>query len=140
MKRLFILALIALVFVGACGKKQVKRTSEDSKLATEAFAVAETIKEAYLKRDISGIEKNTTKDGFRSVEGVMKSFDSAELVFNPVLVEMEDNTVNLNISWTGKWKKGGNTTEERGMAVFIMSGRPLKVDNILRSNPFKYPE
>ncbi|MCL5236632.1 MAG: hypothetical protein M1353_02120 [Nitrospirae bacterium] len=140
MKRFLALALIMFVFVASCSKKEVKRTSEDSKIATEAFAVLETVKGAYIKRDINALEKNTTREGFRAISGVMRSFDSAELTFNPVLVEIEDNTVNLNVSWTGKWQKGGKTTEERGMAIFVMTGRPLKVNDILRTSPFKYPE
>lgn len=140
MKRFLALTLIMLVFVVACGKKEVKKTSEDSKLATEAFAIADAVRMAYLKRDINALESNTTREGFRAVSGVLKSFDSAELTFNPVLVELEDNAVNVNISWAGKWLKGGKTTEERGMAVFVMTGRPLKLSGIVRTNPFKYPE
>ncbi|HEX8949013.1 MAG TPA: hypothetical protein VF790_08640 [Dissulfurispiraceae bacterium] len=140
MKRFLVFALVLLAFTASCGKKEVKRTSEDSKVATEAMALAETIKQAYLKNDLSALEAHTTRKGFKVISDMLKSFDSAELTFTPVWVEIEDNTVNLNVSWTGKWQKNGKVTEERGMAVFIMSSRPLKVDNILRTSPFKYPE
>jgi len=142
MKRLLFVAvvLIMAVLAASCGKKAVKRVSEDSKIATETFAVVDAIKKAYLKRDLLEIEKNTTKDGFREINSMMKSFDSAELDFNPVLVEIEEGTVNLNVSWTGAWTKDGKTTQERGMAVFVLKGMPLKVDAVLRANPFKYPE
>jgi hypothetical protein len=134
------LVLIMAVFVVSCGKTAVKKVSEDSKIATETFAIVEAIKESYINKDVLGIEKNTTKDGFRAISSVLKTFDSAELTFNPVLVEIEEGTVSLNISWKGTWKKGGNTTAERGMAVFVLKGMPLKVDAVLRANPFKYPE
>jgi hypothetical protein len=142
MKRLFWMAvvLIMAVFVVSCGKAAVKKVSEDSKTATETFSIIDAIKEAYINKDLLGIEKNTTVDGFRAISSVIKTFDSAELTLNPVLVEIEEGTVTLNVSWKGIWKKGGKTTEDQGMAVFVLKGMPLKVDAILRSNPFKHPE
>lgn len=140
MRRLLIFAFIILAFVVSCGKKEVKKVSDDSKLATEAFALAETIKDAYVKRDMDTLARNTTKEGLRTISGSMKVFDSAVVTFNPVWVEIDGDVINVNISWTGTWQKSGKTTEERGMAVFVMKGRPLKVDNVLRATPFKYPE
>ena len=142
MKRLLFVAvvLIMAVLAASCGKKAVKKVSEDSRTATETFAVVDAIKKAYLKKDVLEIEKNTTRDGFREISSMMKSFDSAELDFNPVLIEIEEGTVSYNVSWTGIWTKGGKKTEERGMAVFVLKGMPLKVDAVLRANPFKYPE
>lgn len=128
------------VFVVSCGKEAVKKVSEDSRMATETFAVVNAIRESYIHKDVLEIEKNTTQDGFRTISSMIKPFDSAELTFNPVLVEIEEGTVNLNVSWKGTWKKDGNTTDERGMAVFVLKGMPLKVDAVLRSNPFKYPD
>jgi hypothetical protein len=138
MKRLLVYAIILFVFVASCGKGEVKKVSEDSKMATEAFSLAEKIREAYAKKDLSTIEKNSTREGFRTISSALKTFDSVDLTFSPVWVEIEDNVVHLNISWKGIWQKGGKTTEERGMAVFVLKGRPLKVDNILRANPFRY--
>jgi stage V sporulation protein SpoVS len=140
MKKILIVMLMMLAFIASCGKGGVKKVSEDSKTATEAFAVAEEIRNAYIKRDIQGIGKNTTRDGFRIISSAMKSFDSVDLTFNPVWVEIDGDIVNLNISWEGTWQKAGKTFEERGMAIFVLRGRPLKVDNILRSNPLRYPE
>lgn len=140
-RRLFVaVVLIIVVLAASCGKKAVKRVSEDSKIATETFAVVDAIKKAYLQKDLSEIENNTTKDGFREISSLMKSFDTAELDFNPVLIEIEEGTVNYNVSWTGTWTKDGKKTQERGMAVFVLKGMPLKVDAVLRANPFKYPE
>ncbi len=132
--------LVMAVLVVSCGKKEIKRVSEDSKTATETFAIADEIKDAYLKRDLFDIEKNTTRDGFKQIASVIKSFDSAQLTFSPVLVEIDGGNVSLYVSWKGAWVKDAKTTEDRGMAVFIFKGVPLKVDAILRGNPFKYPE
>lgn len=140
MKRLVALGLILLIFVAACGKKEVKKVSADSALTTEAFAVAEKIREAYLKGDRATIERYTTGAGYRSIIAARKSFDSAELTFSPMLVEIYGDTIHLYISWNGTWKRGGKTTEDRGLADFIMKEKPLKLDEILRENPFSRPE
>ncbi|MFO0752340.1 MAG: hypothetical protein U0411_03320 [Thermodesulfovibrionales bacterium] len=142
MKRLLLYALLMLALVVSCssGKKEVRRESADSKIAKEAFALSETLREAYVKRDTSVLEKNTTREGFRALTGVMRPFDTARLSFNPVWVEIEDGTVQMNVQWNGHWLKGDHVTEERGMAIFVLQGKPLKLDKILRANPFKYPE
>jgi stage V sporulation protein SpoVS len=140
MKKILFLAIVMLAFTASCGKKEVKKVSEESRAATEAFAVAEEIRAAYAKKDLSAIERNATKNGFRAITNVMKTFDSVDLTFSPVLVEIDGNAVHVNVSWKGVWQKGGKTTEERGMAVFVLKGSPLKVDNVLRATPFKYPE
>jgi len=140
MKRLLALGLILLAFVGACGKKEVKKVSPDSKLTTEAFEVADKIREAYLENDRAAIERYTTRGGYASISISRRSFDSADLTFTPVLVEIYGDTVHVYISWTGTWKKGGKTIDDRGLADFIMKEKPLKLDEILRENPFRRPE
>lgn len=139
MKKVFII-LIALFPLISCGKKEVKQATYESKTTQEAFAVAEAIKDAYLKRDLSGIEKNSTKEGYRELLGAIKTFDRADLTFEPKWVEIEDSTVSLKIAWNGTWVVRGQTTEERGLAVFVFEGMPLKLSRILRANPFRQPE
>lgn len=135
----FFSLIVMILFISSCGKKEVKKVTEESVIATEAFSVLEEIKEAYTKRDIKSIEKRSTKDGFKKIVGSMKTFDSVELTFSPVLVEIENERVSVNVSWKGIWKKDNKMTEERGMAVFILRDRPLKIDDVLRANPFIYP-
>jgi hypothetical protein len=132
--------LIILLLLSSCGKQEVKPVSEDSKIAQEAFKLAEVIKNAYVKNDRITMERNSTKEGYRELSGVMKSFDEAELLFTPRKVEIEDSTVYLNLTWNGTWTVGGKRTEDRGMAIFVMEGWPLKLDRVLRSNPFRQPE
>ena len=59
MKKALILLLIAVLPLLSCGKKEVKKVTDESKTAQEAIALAEEIKEAYLKRDLAVIEKKT---------------------------------------------------------------------------------
>jgi hypothetical protein len=134
----FILSLIFLL--ASCGKKDVKPVSEDSKIAQEAFRLAEVIKDAYINNDRSTIERNSAKDGYKEIIEVRKSFDSAELTFTPRWVEIEGTTVHLHVAWNGTWIVKGQRTEDRGLAVFVMEGNPLKVVKVLRENPFKQPE
>ncbi len=139
MKKLLII-LIALSFLISCGKKEVKQVTYESKIAQEAFTVAETIKEAYLKRNLSEIEKNSTKEGYRELLGAMKSFDRANLIFEPKWIEIGKSTVSLKIVWNGTWVVREQTSEERGTAIFVFEGSPLKLSHILQANPFRQPE
>ncbi|MGO9614365.1 MAG: hypothetical protein ACLPX5_15220 [Dissulfurispiraceae bacterium] len=140
MKKLLTGTLILLLLIASCGKKEVKKQSEDSKLAMQAFEVVEAIREAYVNKSLRTLESNTTKEGYRTMLSSMKDFDSVEMNFNPVLMEIEGDDVSINISWRGKWHKGEKISEERGMGVFLLKGKPLKLDNILRGNPFIYPK
>ena len=140
MKRFLTLGLILLVFITACGKKEVKKVSSDSALTIEAFTVAERIREAYLKNEFATLENLSTREGYRSIINARKNFDSAELTFTPTLVEIYGDTVHLYISWNGIWKKGVNVTEDRGLSVFVLKEKPLKLDEIMRTNPFSKPD
>lgn len=132
--------LIVLLLLSSCGKQEVKPVSEDSKIAQEAFKLAEIIKNAYVKNDRVTIQRNSTEEGYQELIGAMKSFDDAELFLTPRKVDIEDSTVYLNLTWNGTWMIGGKKTEDRGMAIFVMEGRPLKLSRVLRSNPFIQPE
>jgi hypothetical protein len=136
----FILFLVAMLLLVACGKKEVKPVSAESQLAQEAFELADSIKKAYVKKDKSTLEEYTTPDGYRELVAAMKSFDSAELTFTPTWVEIRDSQVSLNISWKGTWTVRGKNTNESGLAVFLLEGSPLKLSRVQRENPFRQPE
>jgi hypothetical protein len=142
MKRLFALGLILLVFVlvGSCGKKEVKKPTADSMATVAAFEVIENLRQAYVKNDRDLLERNTTKLGYVNIAGGRKSFDSVEMTFAPALVEIYSDAVHVSVQWNGVWKRGDNTIEDRGLAVFVLKEKPLKLDNILRVSPFNKPE
>src|SRR4030042_1278690 len=131
-----IMPLLVLLLT-SCGKGEVKQVSQESKIAQEAFGLAETIRNAYIKNDIETLERSSTKDGYKELIGAIKTFDTADLTFTPIWVEIEDSKVSLSVSWKGIWIVRGKTTEERGVAVFLLEGRPLKLAKILRENPFR---
>jgi hypothetical protein len=132
--------LFLIFFLASCGKQEVKKTSDESKIAQEVFRLAEVIKDAYIKNDRLTLEKNSTKDGYQEIIEARKSFDSAELTFTPRWVEIEYSAVNLHVSWNGTWTIRSKKTEDRGLAVFVFEGKPLKLAKVLRANPFKQPE
>ncbi|MEW6067723.1 MAG: hypothetical protein AB1610_05495 [Nitrospirota bacterium] len=109
-------------------------------MTEEAFALMETIKNAYINKDMELIKDSSTEEGYKELSGVIKKFDSVELTFTPTWVEIEDSTISLTVSWKGVWMAYGNRKEERGLAVFILEGRPLRLSKILRANPFRQPE
>jgi hypothetical protein len=136
----FLCLIISGLFLTACGKKEVKPVSQESQLTQEAFKLAETLKNAYVRNDRTTLERNATANGYKELASAIKGFDSAELSFTPTWVDVQDSTVNLTISWKGTWVVKGKTTEERGLAIFILEGKPLKLSQIQRSNPFRQPE
>jgi hypothetical protein len=138
---IFLFSLLSLIFLlASCGKKEVKQVSEDSKIAQDAFMLADVIKNAYIKNDLFTLERNTTKDGYKNIIESRKIFDSAELSFTPHWVEIDGSAVNLQVSWKGTWTVKGKKIEDRGLAVFVMEGKPLKLAKMLRDNPFRKPE
>ena len=136
----FVGLFIFLLFLVSCGKKEVKPVSQESKLAQEAFQVAETLRQAYVKNNRSTLEDNSTKDGYRELIGVMKKFDKADLTFTATWVEIKDSSVYLSISWKGVWAVGSKSREERGLGIFVLEGNPLKLATVQRDNPFRQPE
>jgi hypothetical protein len=136
MKKITLLLLATVLLLSCGGKKEVKQVSQESKSATEAFGVAETIKNAFVKKDLATIQKNTTEAGFKDITTGRQVFDSVDITFTPRWVEIEGDQILVNISWKSTWQLSGRKADERGMAVFVMEGNPLKVKNILRANPF----
>jgi len=135
-----LISLFMVLLLLSCGKKEVKPVSQESKLAQEAFQLAETLKNAYVKNDRGTLEESSTKDGYRELIGVMKKFDKAELTFTSTWVEIKDSSVYLSVSWKGVWTTGTKSSEERGLAIFVLEGSPLKLARVQRDNPFRQPE
>lgn len=139
MRKTAILLCCAILFF-ACSKKEVKTVSDESTISVEAFAVAETLKKAFIAGDFETIRTATTEEGYRHVSGDKRGAESVVMTFTPRWIEIEKNKVSVNIAWNSTWILSGKQVEERGMAVFIMEGKPLKLNEILRANPFKNPE
>ena len=127
-------------FMIACGKKEVKPVSQESKLAQEAFQLAETLRNAYLENDRDTLEEHCTGEGYQELTGGLKRFDKVTLTFTPTWVEIKDSSVYLSVSWKGVWTVGTKNTEERGLGIFVLEGSPLKLAAVQRDNPFRQSE
>jgi len=136
MKNIALILLTFMLLASCGGKKAVKQITQESKTATEAFGIAETIRNAFIKKDLATIQRNATEAGFRDITAGNKVYDSVDITFTPRWVEIEGDKLHVNISWKSTWLLSGRKTDERGMAVFVMEGNPLKVTRILRANPF----
>jgi hypothetical protein len=135
-----VMALLAALALGACGK-DLKRPSEDTLLAREAFALAEEMRAAYTGHEFRRLKGFCTADGYEELLRNIKRFESVELEFAPRWVDIKrDGAVFLNVQWEGIWHVEGGTEEERGMAVFELVGRPLRLRKVHRANPFSQPE
>lgn len=135
-----ILVVLSVVLLFACGKKEVKQVSPDAKLSSEAFTLVEKIREAYVSKDLVTIQQNSTEAGYRDIMSNRSPYDSVSLTFTPRWVEIEKDQTTINVTWKSKWTAAGKTASDRGMAVIILEGAPLKVSKIVRGNPFVYPE
>jgi len=138
MKKIMLLLLVGVLLV-SCGQKVVKQASQDSKITLEAFTLAETVKNAFIVKDDITLKKSSTEAGYRDIMENTRAYDRVELTFTPRWVEIENNQLQVNIAWKSVWVAAGKSTEERGMAVFVTEGVPLKISRILRGNPFIFP-
>lgn len=139
MKKILLLALVGVMLV-SCGKKEVKPVTPESKITLEAFALAETIKSAFVVKDSITLKKNSTESGYKDIMANNGPFDKVEISFTPRWVDIDNNKLEVNISWKSAWTVSGKSKAGRGMAVFVMDGTPLRVTKILRSNPFIMPD
>jgi uncharacterized protein YcfL len=138
MKKAVIL-LCAALFLFACSKKEVKPVSSESKTSLDAFALADIIENAFVKKDEETIRQNTSPEGYEAVMANTKPYDSVEFSFTPRWVDIDGSQVTLNVSWRSTWTASGQKVKDRGMAVFLMEGRPLKLTKIVSGNPFVFP-
>ncbi len=131
----FMMSLLSV----SCSKKEVKQVSQESKMSLEAFTLAETVKNAFIRNDRGVLQNNSTEEGFKDITANTQVYDSVDITMTPRWVEIEAEHLLVNIAWKSTWIVSGRRTEERGMAVFKMQGKPLKIAKILRGNPFLYP-
>ncbi len=135
-----VLLAVLLVLLSSCGGKEVKPVSPESKIALESFSVAESVRSAFIKNDLYALQNDSVNEGYRDLTANKRPYESVELDFTPRWVEINDDRVTLNVSWKSRWIVSGKDTTDRGMAVFLLEGRPLKISKILRGNPFIFPE
>jgi hypothetical protein len=135
-----LIAVLLAGLLGACSSKEVKPVSPESKTALEAFAVAEAVRSGFESNDKQALQKHSTEAGYKDITLNKKAYTSVSLAFTPRWVEIEKDQVSVNVAWQSTWTIGDRKVEDRGMAVFVMEGTPLRLSKILRANPFVCPE
>jgi len=139
MKKILFFLLFGVLLV-SCGKKEVKQVSPESKSVMDAFSLAETVKNAFIIKDSITLQKSSTAEGYKDITANSSAYDKVEITFTPRWVDIENNQLHVNISWKSSWVVSGKRTDDRGMAVFLIEGTPMKVAKILRANPFISPK
>ena len=137
---IIVIMLFMLLLPSCGGKKKIKPPSPEANIAKEAFKLAERIKDAYLRKDKTALKSLCTQNGYLTLIGSIKDFDSADIKFTPKWVDIESDRVILYEKWDGTWLLSGKEFREKGLAAFVLKGSPLKLDDILRANPFRQPE
>ncbi|MEO5359472.1 MAG: hypothetical protein H7843_03370 [Nitrospirota bacterium] len=134
-----VLMILLLFVITSCGKKEVKVQPAESMKARVAVEKLQKIKDYYIKKDAEGLRSAITPEGFKIIASNMKKFDSVELNLSPRWVDIKDDSIVVLSAWDGTWKHSGQTITEKGTAMFLFTGTPLKLDAILRDSPFIYP-
>lgn len=132
-----VLIILSFIFLSCGGKDKVK-PSADSLLATEAIKSINIIKIAYQEKN-----KDILQNHLDSViaESVLKElfFDKAELSFTPRMVQIDASIVMVNLNWQGTWLVKGNSLKNRGVAVLLFEGSPMKLIRVDGDSPFHIP-
>ncbi|MBI4824541.1 MAG: hypothetical protein HY805_09990 [Nitrospirae bacterium] len=139
MKKILLISGIILL-LSSCEKEAVKPPSEDSLIAQEAFGLADSLRSLYEGKDFEGLKDYATEQGYNDIKKDLAEFKGVSLSFTPRLVEIKAEAVYLNISWQASWSINGKVKEAKGMAVFELTGSPLKLNRIIRASPFKIPD
>ncbi len=124
----------------SCTNKKDSLVPLESTIVSKSIKIIEEIKRAYINNDKTTLKSLTTPDGYSEIFANPKNFDSAELSFTTNWIDIKDKTVNFYIAWIGKWTKKGKAFDERGLAIFILTEDPPRLKQIMRANPFIYPE
>jgi hypothetical protein len=137
---LLVALVICLFLVVSCGKKDVKMTPTESIAASSVEKLLGDIKDAYVNKNMPRLQELTTSEGYRDLSVAVKPFDKASLRFTPTWMDIKDNRIEVHVAWEGKWEKGKEVDEERGLAVFVLAGNPYRLDEVHRASPFVFPQ
>ncbi len=141
MRRFVVIILVCVLALAAgCSKKQVKPVPEGAVYFKNANKVIQALRSGYIAKDAAIIKSVSTDKGYNEIVPNLGKFDSAELTFAIKWVDVSTRDVTVNVQWEGVWAKGGKKDSRRGMAVFELTGQPLKFNTVLTGSPFIYPQ
>ena len=138
MKKTIAVLFMLIIMVPGCANDKVK-PSADSLMTQSAISALDSIKNAYEKKDRSGIQNKTEETLSQQILQEL-SFDSSELSFTPKIVRISsDSIINVHVTWRGTWIVDGKTLTDRGSGVLSFQRESLKLVQIKGDNPFNTP-
>lgn len=132
-----LISLIIFMSLG-CADKSMK-PSADSQSATEAFNIISTIKTAYEEKDKATLQNHL---GTLLAEHTINDliFEKAGLTITPRMVTITDDSLKVNIMWSGSWWLAKDKKlENRGVADLVFHKGSMKLTYIDGDNPFLVP-
>lgn len=131
------LTVVVLILIGCGGKEKIK-PSADSIITQNSLRVIETVKDAYQKKDRTALQENMSPELSEDIAKKL-SFESAVLSFTPRMVKLKGSLITINLNWYGTWTIQNKTIKNRGVAVFVLEGDPVKLVRVEGENPFLTP-
>ncbi|RJR17782.1 MAG: hypothetical protein C4581_07405 [Nitrospiraceae bacterium] len=136
-KIFFLLSLIVIICLG-CTDKGIK-PSADSLSATDAFNIIDIIKTAYEEKDRATLHNHmVTMLAEDTMKGLL--FEKAGLTITPRMVTITEDSLKVNIIWSGSWSlMKDRKLENRGVADLVFHKETMKLTYIYGDNPFTVP-
>lgn len=133
----FSLVLLMLVALAGCASDEARVPSPEVVIAGEAFDLAIEIRDAFIDTDSSDLKSLCSETMYQKLADTMGTFRGLSLDFTKRWVDIDtDGMVHLYIAWQRKGEYAGKDASGAGMAVFVLKGSPLMLEDILRENPF----
>ena len=139
--RLSGLAALALVLL-ACGSQE-KRPSQDVLLAEQAAKHIERLRSEYASMSMSGLEALCSAEAYEAIESDLRrhGLSPVTIEFVPEWIEISvEGTISVRVGWSGTWKLSrGEEARDKGKAVFVLGGRPMRLQELKGMSPFAAP-
>ena len=138
MNKFNILLPLIIFMCVSCTDKSIK-PSADSQSATDAFNIITTIRTAYEEKDKAALQNHMgTLLAENTIKGLL--FEKAALTITPRMVTITDESLKVNIMWSGYWwLTKDKKLENRGVADLVFHNDSMKLTYIDGDNPFIIP-
>ncbi|MBI4698030.1 MAG: hypothetical protein HY758_03745 [Nitrospirae bacterium] len=130
--------LIILVFISGCSGKDKVKPSADSLLTTEALNDISIVRTAYQDKNNSALQNYLAPELYESISKQM-FFDRNDLSLSPQIVRIIGTEVMVTVNWQGVWTMKSEARKDRGVAIFVFEGSPMKLVRIDGDHPFLIP-
>lgn len=127
-----------LFMLVSCGSAEKKDPTPEVRIATKAFELSNKIKDSFINKDSQALQSLCSEALYTELSSDVETFTHMKLEFTLRWVDIDnEGTIHLYVSWERSALKEDRTVNDSGMSVFLIKGKPLVAENILRENPFK---